>query len=133
MVNKTAYLRHNPERGDVIVFHNPQRPSENLIKRIIGIPGDTIAIDSSHVWVNNVLLNEPYITKPVNTVAGSWHLRPNEYFVLGDNRPLSYDSRYIGPIPRDYIVAPVAIVTWPLTSIHIIDNHPEVFSHIKNQ
>jgi signal peptidase I len=137
MVNKTAYWFHSLERGDVIAFHNPQSPNDNLIKRIIGLPRDTVKTDSSHVWVNNVLLKEPYINAPPNTplnpVANTWHVPPDQYFVLGDNRPLSYDdSRYIGFIPKDYIVGKVAYVFWPVNSIHSIDPHSDVFSHIKN-
>jgi signal peptidase I len=137
MVIKNTYWFHNPERGDVIVFHNPQSPNDNLIKRIIGLPGDTVKTDSSHVWVNNVLLKEPYINAPPNTplnpVANTWHVPSNQYFVLGDNRPLSFDdSRYIGFIPKDYIVGKVTFAYWPLNSIHFVDTHSDVFSNIKN-
>jgi len=137
-VNKMAYWFHSPERGEVIVFHNPQSPNDNLIKRIIGLPGDTIRTDSTHVWVNNVQLKEPYINAPPNTtlnpIANTWHVPSGQYFVLGDNRPLSYDdSRYIGFIPRDYIVGEVVLVLFPVTNFHFIDTPSDVFSNIKNQ
>jgi signal peptidase I len=136
IVGKWFYLFHSPERGDVIVLHNPQNTTEELIKRIIGLPGDTIKTDSSHVWVNNVLLNEPYINAPpnvpLNLVANTWHVPPDQYFVLGDNRPFSEDSRSIGFIPKDYIVGKVALVYWPLNKIHFIDTYRGVFANIKN-
>lgn len=133
IVNKAAYLFfHNPERGDVIVFNNPQPPYEDLMKRVIGLPGDTITTDSTHIWVNNVLLNEPYITQPINTVANTWHIPANAYFVLSDNRANGEDSRAIGPISRDNIVGKAVIASSSIISIHFIDTHSDVFSHIKN-
>lgn len=137
LVNKTAYWFRNPQRGDVIVFHNPQNGNEDLVKRVIGIPGDTITTDSTHLWLNNVPLNEnSYVNAPPNTPlnpsANTWHIPPNEYFVLGDNRAVSYDSRYLGPIPKDYIVGSAAFVLSPLPKIHIIDTHSNVFAKIKN-
>jgi signal peptidase I len=137
MVNKIAYLFHGPERGDVVVFHNPQNPNEDLIKRVIGLPGDTVKTNSTEVRVNDVLLDEKaYISAPTNTPlnpgAKTWLIPPNQYFVLGDNRPVSLDSRYIGPILKDYIVGKAVLVFWPLNKIHFIDTHSNVFSNIKN-
>ncbi len=136
MVDKAFYLFHKLERGDVIVLHNPQKPNEELVKRIIGLPGDTIKTDSSHVWVNDVLLNEPYLKAPSNVpqnlVASTWHVPPDQYFVLGDNRAFSTeDSRFIGFIPRDYIVGQAGLVYWPLNKIHFIDTYSSVFAKIK--
>lgn len=134
-VNKTAYWRANPQRGDVIVFHNPRSGNEDLVKRVIGIPGDTITTDSTHLWLNNVLLNEnTYVNAPpnapLNPGAQTWHIPPDQYFVIGDNRPVSYsDSRYIGPIPKEYIVGKAWLVLWPL---HSIDTHSNVFASINN-
>ena len=137
VVNKVFYWFRSPARGDVIVLHNPQKPNEDLAKRIIGLPGDTIKMDSSHVWVNDVLLNEPYLKAPSNApqnlVANTWHVPPDQYFVLGDNRVSSLeDSRFIGFIPRDYIVGKVGLVCWPLNKIHFIDNYSSVFAKIKS-
>jgi signal peptidase I len=134
LVFKFTYLFHNPERGDVIVFHNPQNSNEDLIKRVIGLPGDTIKTDSTHLWINNVQLDEKaYINAPPNTPlnpgAQTWHVPPDQYFVLGDNRPASYDSRYIGPIPKDYIVGTANFV---LSNLHSIDTHNDAFAKIKN-
>jgi signal peptidase I len=131
MVNKMAYLLHGPERGDVIVFHNPQKPNEDLIKRVIGLPGDIIRTDNSHVWINNVLLNEAYISSPSNPETGIWTVPQGQYFVLGDNRPISEDSRYIGSIPTDYIVGKAVIIFWPINQIHSIHTVTSTYSLIK--
>jgi signal peptidase I len=132
MVNKTAYLLHGPERGDVIVFHNPQKPGDDLIKRIIGLPGDIIRTDSSRIWVNNVLLNETYVSSPSNPETSTWTVPQGQYFVLGDNRPISEDSRYIGSIPTDYIVCKAIIVFWPINQIRSIDTFTSTYLHIKH-
>ena len=95
-INKEAYLFHTPERGDVIVFHFPRDTTQDFIKRVIGLPGDTIKTDSTHVWVNNTQLREPYISTSLNPSAQTWKVPPNDYFVLGDNRPDSYDSTQLG-------------------------------------
>jgi signal peptidase I len=137
MVNKVYYLLHKLERGDVVVFHNPQNSNEDLIKRVIGLPGDTVTTDSTHLWVNNVLLDEKaYVNAPPNTplnpTAKTWHIPPDQYFVIGDNRPVSFDSRYLGPIPKDYIVGTAALVLWPPPHLHFINTHSDVFAKIKN-
>jgi signal peptidase I len=138
MVNRIAYWFHRPARGDVVVFHNPQNSSEDLVKRIIGLPGDTVTTDSTHIWVNDVLLDEKaYVNAappntPLNPSAKTWHIPPDQYFVVGDNRPVSFDSRYLGPIPKDYIVGSAAFVSWPIFNIHLIDTHSDVFAKIKN-
>jgi signal peptidase I len=137
MVNKVAYLFNGPQRGDVIVLHNPRQTDQDLIKRVIGLPGDTVRTDSTHVWVNNVLLSEgAYINAPANVPlnpsASTWHVPAGQYFVLGDNRPESEDSRYIGFIPKNYIVGKAILVFWPLNHIHFINTYSDLFSKIKN-
>ena len=131
IVNKMAYLFHTPERGDVIVFHFPLNTSEDFIKRIIAVPGDTVKVDSTHVWVDGVLLNEPYISAHANPLAETWKVPANEYFVLGDNRPVSDDSRDWGFVPKDYIVGKAAIVYWPLKNWEFINTYSPVYAAIK--
>ncbi len=131
-INKQAYLFHKPERGDVIVFHFPHDTTQDFIKRVIGIPGDTIKADLTHIWVNNVQLKEPYISTPLNPVAKTWKVPPNDYFVLGDNRPDSYDSRDWDFVPMNYIIGKAIVTFWPLNAIHFIDSYPNVYSSIKN-
>ena len=131
IVNKMAYLFHVPERGDVIVFHYPLNTSEDFIKRIIGLPGDTVRVDSTHVWVNGVLLKEPYISSPANPLAQTWKVPANEYFVLGDNRPVSDDSRDWGYVPKDYIVGKAVVVYWPLKNWEFINTFTTVYAAVK--
>ncbi len=133
VVNKVAYMFHAPERGDVIVFHFPQDTTKDFIKRVIGLPGDTITIDYNSVRVNGVLLDEKaYISAPLNTGTVHEKVPANQFFVMGDNRPESYDSRSWGYVPRDYIIGKAVLVFWPLDKIHFIDTHPDVYKHIPN-
>ncbi len=130
LVNKLAYLFHTPERGDVIVFHFPKDTNVDLIKRVIGVPGDLIVIDGKTVRVNGVLLNEPYIMAPVNPLGSRLIVPPNEYFVMGDNRPVSDDSRDWGFVPKNYIVGKAVLVYWPFTHWHIINTYEPVYTTI---
>lgn len=137
VVNKTAYLLHPPERGDVIVFHfpyyNKNETPPDYIKRVIGLPGDTIRYDASHVWVNGVQLQEPYISKPANPNMSTpeFKVPPDNYFVMGDNREVSDDSRYWGPVDKKYIVGKAVLVSWPATNWQVINTYPTVFAAIK--
>ncbi len=132
LVNKVSYLFHAPERGDVIVFHYPRDTTQDYIKRVIGLPGDTVKVDASHVWVDGVLLNEPYISAAFNPVQPqSWKIPPDQYFVLGDNRPVSDDSRYWGDVPKDYIVGKAVLVYWPTSNWQIINTNSSVYAKIK--
>ena len=134
LVNKMAFIFHGPERGDVIVFHWPQDTNKDLIKRVIGLPGDVVSTDSKSVWVNGVLLKEPYlptISGPANPVANVWRVGPNQYFVLGDNRQYSDDSRSWGMVPRNFIVGKAVMVYWPLSNWQIINTYPTVYALIK--
>jgi signal peptidase I len=133
IVNKLAYVFGAPHRGDVIVFHPPISPSEEYIKRIIAIPGDTIEITATTITVNGAQLNEPYVN-PADTgpnengqVIPSTKLGPGEYWVMGDNRGNSIDSRAFGAVPRQNIIGKAEMVIWPLTAIHSIPTYSEVF------
>jgi signal peptidase I len=133
IVNQLAYFFGAPQRGDVIVFHPPISPSEEYIKRIIAIPGDTIALTDTSVTVNGVELKEPYVN-PADTgpnengqVIPPTKLGPGEYWVMGDNRGDSIDSRAFGAVPRQNIVGKAEMVIWPLTTIHRIPTYSEVF------
>jgi signal peptidase I len=133
IVNQLAYFFGAPQRGDVIVFHPPISPSEEYIKRIIAIPGDTIALTDTTVTVNGVDLKEPYVN-PADTgpnengqVIPPTKLGPGEYWVMGDNRGDSIDSRAFGAVPRQNIVGKAEMVIWPLTAIHRIPTYSEVF------
>ncbi|MBO0778102.1 MAG: signal peptidase I [Ktedonobacteraceae bacterium] len=134
IVNKTAYLFQQPARGDVIVFHFPCNPQVDYIKRVIGLPGDTIRTDHEHVWVNGVQLSESYISAPSNPDSKTWTVPANQYYVLGDNRPVSDDSRWwscTSFVPKDDIVGKAAVVFWPLSNWEVIDTHASTFSQVK--
>lgn len=132
LVNKIAYLFHAPERGDVVVFHYPLDTSKDFIKRVIGLPGDTITYDSTTVRVDGVSLNEPYISQPANPPPPHpWVVPPNDYFVMGDNRPVSDDSRSWGYVPANYIVGKAVMVYWPFNAWELINTYPNVYAQIK--
>ena len=107
LVNKDAYLSHGPVRGDVVFFHDPTDSKRLLVKRIIGLPGDSIVLASNSVSVNSVRLTEPYVTVEYNPASETVKVPSGEYFVLGDNRPVSKDSRSFGFIPRKNIVGQI--------------------------
>lgn len=130
LVNKAIYLFHAPERGDVIVFHYPLDTTRDFIKRIIGLPGDTITVDQTNVWVNGVKLKEPYISSPANPTGRTWKIPPNVYFVMGDNRPVSDDSRDWGCVPKDYIVGKAVVVYWPMSNWQLINTYSTVYAAI---
>jgi signal peptidase I len=124
------YLFSPPQRGDVIVFHPPppNDPSRDFIKRVIGVPGDTVDVHQGHVYVNGAELDEPYIrqpTLPINARFSHVVLGPDQYFVLGDNRGNSSDSRAWGPVSADAIVGRTWLVYWPFSALKVAPNHQE--------
>ncbi len=117
LVNKLAYRFGQPERGQVVVFHNPQNTNEDYIKRIIGLPGDIVSMQGETVYINGEPLPQPYQTEPLppGYQFGPLEVPPNSIFVMGDNRPNSRDSRYpeVGPISEDLIVGQAWFRVWP--------------------
>ncbi|HEU0025921.1 MAG TPA: signal peptidase I [Ktedonobacterales bacterium] len=129
LVNKADYFTHGPQRGDVIVFKFPKDTSRDFVKRVIGIPGDTVVTNSDgSVAVDGVTLNEPYVNDHINLTSKTWRLGPGQYFVMGDNRGDSYDSRDWGPVPVSDILGKAEIVYWPLTSAHSLRDWSGVFA-----
>ncbi len=116
------YLFDAPERGDVIVFHHPLQPNTDLIKRVIGMPGDTVEIISGKVRVNGEELDEPYIGEARTRAytgggEGRWQVPPGHFFVLGDNRNSSSDSRDWGFLPVQNVVGQASLRYWPLEEL----------------
>lgn len=111
LISNFAYRLDDPQRGDIIVFRHP-RSELNLIKRVIGLPGDTIQVQNGVVSVNNVPIDEPYIQSPP-TYGSSWVVPDGQYFVLGDNRNNSSDSHAWGFLPADHILGKAMFVYWP--------------------
>ena len=118
LVDELSYRFSPPERGDIIIFKYPKDLSQYFIKRIIGLPGETIDITPDAVFLvgtNNELekLNEPYLTNKGNGLPMTIHLTSDEYFVMGDNRPDSSDSRFWGPLPTNDIVGRALLRLYP--------------------
>lgn len=119
LVNKLAYKLSDVTRGDIVIFHFPDDPREDYIKRVIGIPGDTITIQNSQVLINNHPLTEPYIAgEPQYT--GSWTVPPDRIFVLGDNRNQSSDSHSWGYVPFENLVGKALVVYWPIDQFKLL-------------
>ena len=124
MVAKISYYFGPPQRGDVIVFDSPRNPGSDLIKRVIGIPGDTIEIKDNRVFLNKQPLNEPYILeKPVYRYPEQ-QVPPGNYFVLGDNRNNSSDSHTGWLLPKENIIGKALFSYWPPPDWSIVKHYP---------
>ena len=126
LVNKLSYRFGDVTRGDIIVFHFPLNPQEDLIKRVIGLPGDQVKIESGQVFVNGAMLNETYIAAPPN-YASDWQVPADNFFVLGDNRNNSSDSHSWGLLPSDKIVGKAVLIYWPPPLWKVIQ-HPDILA-----
>lgn len=121
LTERVTYYFRNPERGDVVIFTPPNNNLDEYIKRVVALPGETIAIKDGHVYINGKLLNESYIDNSVYTGGGNflkegqeYKVPDGEYFVIGDNRPNSSDSRYWGPITKKTISGRAWVIYWPI-------------------
>jgi signal peptidase I len=116
VVDEITYHFDSPARGQVVVFHDPLDEKEYFIKRIIGLPGDAVSIHDGKVYINGNVLDEPYLPSGlVLAEYAPYKLGPDKFFVMGDNRPESFDSRSWGSVDRSEIVGVVraAIDFWP--------------------
>jgi len=136
LVDKWTYLFRAPAHGDVIVFVAPPQPSQDYIKRVIGVPGDVITVQNTTVIVDGVTLKETYVNP--NNQGNMFRsitnmvVPPNDYFVLGDNRRGSSDSRDWGFVPKQNIIGRAAIVYWPLQQNNdgFLPNVSAVFANV---
>jgi signal peptidase I len=128
IVNKLTYRFSELQRGDVVVFPYPHSPEEDYIKRVIGLPGDRLAIRDGQVYINEVPLNEPYIKSPAMADYPETTVPEGKVFVLGDNRNDSSDSRSWGPLPIASILGKAVFVYWPLPQIGTVDQPETVFA-----
>ncbi len=119
IANKISYRFESPERNEIIIFKPPIGIKRNYIKRIIGIPGDKIEIVNGKIYVNAQVLKEPYVKYRSNENMPPTIVPADSFFVLGDNRPNSSDSRYWGFVPRKNVVGKAWVVFWPLNKIRI--------------
>lgn len=112
LVSKLSYKLGEFKRGDIIVFHFPLNPKEELIKRVIGLPGDHVVVEGNQVYVNGQLSNETYIAQ-APLYSGEWTVAEGHLFVLGDNRNNSNDSKDWGLLPQENVVGRAVLVYWP--------------------
>ena len=123
IVDELSYRFRDPQRGEVVVFRYPRNVSQRFIKRIIGLPGEKIEIEAGVVMVDGKILDESeYFPSGVQTLGNiQISLDENEYFVLGDNRISSFDSRQWGTLPRKNIIGRVYFRAWPITDLTKIE------------
>ncbi len=129
LTNKIIYKVVEPKRGDIVIFKSPMNQDIDFIKRVIGLPGETLELKDQHYYINGKVLDEPYqYNKPV--YGGSFlhenepvEIPPNMYFVSGDNRPGSSDSREFGLISKDAFIGQAFLRYWPVSSAGLIP-HP---------
>ncbi|MFT6910788.1 MAG: signal peptidase I, partial [Candidatus Paceibacteria bacterium] len=132
IIDEISYRTMDPERGEVIVFRNPTNTKQFLIKRIIGLPGETIEISGSSVVIregeSTIELEEEYINENFSSY-GTWKLEEDEYFTMGDNRQRSLDSRAWGALPKDLIVGKTFLRLFPIRDFQVKPGHiePEEF------
>ncbi len=124
LVDRVIYKFTGLETGDVVVFHFPQNPTEDYIKRVIGIEGDTVRIEGGEVYVNDHRLIEPYLATTID-YEGEWVVPADSLFVLGDNRNPSYDSHEWGFVPMENMIGRAICVYWPINEIKLL-TQPQV-------
>jgi signal peptidase I len=125
IANRLAYRFRDPKRGDIVVFDPPAAaarqcpPGGTFVKRIVGLPGEEVELRNGRVLIDGVPLREPYVRSvgQRGTQSGAWHVPAGSYFMLGDNRTQSCDSRVWGSVPRESMIGPVAVTYWPLTRV----------------
>lgn len=122
VVEKVTYRFHGPQRFDVVVIRVPSQGDELLIKRVVGLPGETVEIKGGYVYINGQQLDEPFVT--VETRPGRHEevvVPPLHVFVMGDNRNHSNDSRSFGPVPIENIVGRAWLSYWPLEEVGLVE------------
>jgi signal peptidase I len=129
IIDELSYRFHDPGRGDITVFRYPNDPRQFFIKRVIGLPGETVEIANGHVKIFNdkhpngfQLPEQEYLDQAYTAATRTVTLKSDEYFVMGDNRVSSLDSRYFGPIKRTAIVGRVWLRGWPLDRWKVFEN-----------
>jgi len=131
LVDKVTYDFREPKRGDVVIFKAPPSPQVDYIKRIVGVPGDTIIIEDGEVSISGIPINEDYIQEENSTYTNEpdkvyrMTLKPGEYFVMGDNRQHSSDSREWGVLPKVNIIGKAWVIIYPFKDAGFV-HHPEI-------
>ena len=120
---RVTYWFSDPQQGDIVVFKYPDDPSQNFVKRVIGTPGDVVQIIGGVTYVNGEVLDEPYLNEtPAARNFGPYEVPEGHYFMMGDNRNNSNDSRYWKNtyVPREYVLGKALFVYWPINRIGIL-------------
>jgi signal peptidase I len=115
LLSRLTYHFRDPKAGDVVVFHSPLHEGEDLVKRIVAVAGDRVAVHAGDLYVNGLVVEEPYLLEP--DFGGELReqvVPPNHVFVMGDNRDESGDSRLFGPIDTDLIIGEALCIYWPI-------------------
>ena len=123
LVNKFLYKFRGPERGDIIVLRYPRDPGRNYIKRIVGLPGDNVQILNGHLLINDVRVEEIYVNATPTSDYGPETVPADSFFVLGDNRNNSEDSRSFGFLKRDLVVGQAILIYWPPSRVRVLRPH----------
>ena len=119
ILNNFHYNKHDPSRGDVVAVKYPGDPEhKKYVKRVIGLPGEKISLENGKIYINGVVFEERYIyynidTEPAKFTQKEWKLGAGEYFLMGDNRPFSNDSRYFGPVEKRFFEGKAVSVIFP--------------------
>ena len=121
-INKFAYQFEKIQRGDVVVFYYPHDHTKSYIKRVIALPGDTLSVDHGTVSVNGKVLREPYVPERYQDDRSipEQVIPAGQYFVMGDHRSISSDSRDFGPVPRPLVYGRAAFVYWPVDQAGVV-------------
>jgi signal peptidase I len=121
-INKFVYHISSIGRSDVVVFHYPRDPEKSYIKRVIALPGDRLRIDRGDVWLNGKLLAEPYVPEEYrdSRSMAEMVIPANTYFMMGDHRSISSDSREFGPVERPLIYGKAVFVYWPTKDVGVV-------------
>ncbi len=121
-INKFVYRFEAIERGDVVVFHYPRDPEKSYIKRVIALPGDTLRIDHGRVYVNGKMLHEPYVPLEYrdDQSMAEMVIPADTYFMMGDHRSISQDSRVFGPVDRSLIYGKAVFIYWPARDLGVV-------------
>lgn len=121
IVSKISYLFTEPQRGDIVVFRYPLDPSRDFVKRLVGLPGETVSLRNGQLYINGKPVPEDYLPKDMKFADfGPVRVPAGYYFVLGDNRNNSDDSRVWGPLPRQNIIGKAVLVYWPPQRVRIL-------------